>query len=180
MLLGRYTSKGIPWLQLLVEAALVVMSVMFALALDSWRQSQVNDQLARQALQSIRGEVESNQQQVEQALSYHEALLDSLREEPGRGISLRAAFILNNAWETAQATGAAAHIDYATASVVSEMYSMQEQYQQLSQATLQAIYMGNVMGTEGRAGFTPIIHDFISFEMLLLRLYERVLQRIEA
>ena len=177
--------KRLPWTRLLVEAALVVLSVLLALAVNSWRQNAINEDLAEQALRSIQEEIEFNQERVQRALDYHVPLLDSLRQNPDRGIALGQAFIQNNAWETAQATGAAAYIDYPVAAAVARVHSMQNQYETLSRTTLQVIYMGNVFmqpeaaPDRGRR-FYPILQDFVSYERRLMQLYSEALEEIES
>jgi len=79
MLLGDKTLKQIPWIQLSFEAFLVVLSVLLALALDSRHQSNINEDMAEQAIRNFRTEVQTNQAKVDRRLQYHQSLSDSLR-----------------------------------------------------------------------------------------------------
>lgn len=185
MLLGKTKNIGrIPWPQLVLEAFLVVLSVLLALALKSWYDSRSHEALAEQALYTIQREIEANRTEVEEALSYHRVLLDSLAANPDQGVALRPAFIRNIAWETAQATGAVAYLEYPVTSIVAEISEMQERYQQLVHITVQILYTTNVMPQareeeRQRSGYYPIIRDLSGIEKRLLERYEQALERIK-
>ena len=184
MLLGRDQIKQIPWAQLLVQAALVVFSVLLALAMQSCREAQLNKELAQQALRNIASEIRVNQKEVEEALAYNLTLIDSLKQNPARGITWKPALIRDSAWETAQASGAAHYLDFSVISIVVEIHEIHENYKRLTTINVQIIYEANMRGTslEGRtlSPFLSSVIDLTTLEHRLLEKYREALERIEA
>ena len=184
MLLGRDQIKQVPWAQLLVQAALVVFSVLLALAMQSCREAQLNKELAQQALRNIASEIRVNQKEVEEALAYNRTLVDSLRQNPASGITWKPAFIRDSAWETAQASGAARYLDFSIISIVVEIHEIHEQYKRLVDINTQLTYEGNMRGTglEERTSspFLNSVYDLMLREQWLLEKYKEALERIEA
>lgn len=170
--------KPIPWPQLFVEAGLVVLSLLLALALNSWREGERHEELAEQALRNIEAEILANQATLEEAQGYHAMLLDRLAEDAGQGMPLKPAIIRNNAWETAQATEAVTYLDYDLAALVSEIHELQEIYQQIGQAAMQALYFGISSGRPGNPTIRPIAVDLHDIEQRLLDKYTNLLNKI--
>jgi Tfp pilus assembly protein PilE len=74
------------WLpKALFEAALIVLSVLLALAVDEWREDRQRAERAEVALRSIRAELQENLQSVERARANHLAMRDSLQTYAARG-----------------------------------------------------------------------------------------------
>lgn len=117
------------WTRVLVESALIVFSILLALAVNEMRDGlRLNDQRQR-ALTNIREEVEHNLAALESALPYHTDVAESLgamlaspgANADGTGFAavVRAApmglnppDIRRTAWETAVSTDAVARFDY--------------------------------------------------------------------
>ena len=175
------TTKRFPWLQLTIEAVLIVLSVLLALALNQWRQNRQDRALAQQALQTLRLEIQANQAEVEQKLAYHKEIYDRVSEHPEQsGISLRTAFLRNTAWETVQATGAATHLDYEVAAAASAIHGMQQKYEQLVGIATELMYATNLnpggrTAGESRTAFLPILSDMIDYEQTLGEMYAEAL-----
>lgn len=180
MPLRREIVKRIHWSVLFVEAVLVILSVLLALTLNGWRQNEFHEDLAAQALRNIEDQIRTNKTAVEEALAYHEMLLDDLPEDRGRAVPLKPALIQNNAWETAQATQAVTYIDYDLAALASEVHELQEQYQHTVQAATQSLYLGVTPGRSGDSSTLPMLLDLRSLERLLLERYENLLSEIDA
>ena len=64
MLATKKMFSDLPWRLLTVEAVLVILSVLLALALDSWRKDREDQKLAQLALQEFANEVQSNCAQI--------------------------------------------------------------------------------------------------------------------
>jgi hypothetical protein len=185
MRFGESGDRGIPWLELGLEAVLVVVSVLLALGLDSWHERREHDAVAREALHALRAELVTNRKQVEDRLAYHRALADSLRADPNHKVTLRPAFVLTDAWESAEATGAVGYMDYGTASALGRVYALEGFYDDLTRSATQALYSTSLMGgrPEGhdrtqRDVWQPILADFISVESALTSQYDRTLDTI--
>ncbi|MEJ2218763.1 MAG: hypothetical protein P8099_19425, partial [Gemmatimonadota bacterium] len=122
--------ERLPWAELLIEAALVVLSVLLALGLNSWRQHRTDQALADQAVRNLAREIRQNRAEVEKALPYHKTLLDTLGSaHPPLGIAARPAYVQNNAWQVAQSTGAVPYMDFPLVAAASAIQETQRQYQ---------------------------------------------------
>lgn len=178
MLLGRNTIKRIPWAQLFVEAVLVVLSVLLALALNNWREDRIHKNLAEQALRSINNEIRANKIEVEETLSHHKMLIDTLQgDNPARGIALKLALIEDNAWETAQATQAVIYLDYDIVQQVSKIHELQEMYQRITNSVAESLYMNS--NTDRKQARLLILYDLQALEQLILQAYDNFLAMLE-
>ena len=183
MVSGR-SSRG--WTRLLVEAVLVVGSVLLALALDDWREQRNNAELVRQTLANVQREIEENRAEIEEVLPYHRALLDSLRgPTPPNRITARSAFIQNSAWEAAQAVGAVPYMDVAVVAAVSRTQETQRQYQSAVETITEVGLLGTFgAGGEGFSldriprGLALIVKNLTVLEERLLAHYEDALAQL--
>lgn len=130
------------WLpQVLIESALIVISILVALGLDEWRQKREDAETAQQALSNFISEVQQNQARVDDSAPFNKGLLDVLkRRYEGSGIDTVEEFVImvesytplvlqSTAWETALATGSLAKMEYNLVSALSLTYSLQNRYQ---------------------------------------------------
>ena len=184
MLMGRSTNK-LPWLQLGVEALLVVLSVLLALALNNWRDSQANEDMADRALRNLEREIRENRAEILAVLPYHKALLDTLRSEnPPTGISMGAAAIQNNAWEAAQSAGVVAFLDFSIVAIASRIQETQRKYQSevetISAIMLRGNFGGNYELELVPNGLRIIVGELIGLEEKLLAQYNEAMEKIEA
>jgi hypothetical protein len=125
--------------KLLMESVLIVFSVLLALGVDEWRETRQTRQRVDQALESFLREVERNRQAVQGIGPYHERLrqhflqlsrtrVRTVRELHMEGFQGLGTLTLEDAaWRTATATGALAQMDYKTASLLSRIYTLQEE-----------------------------------------------------
>lgn len=158
--------SGVPWLQIALETFFVITGVLLALALDEWRQERRDQELVALALRNIRTELEENRASVQEAISYHQDLYARLQKNPNMdGFPFKPAIIRNNSWEAAQSSQAAAKMDFAVVAAVSEMEELQDHYQKLIMGVMPQVY-GPIAGRQ------PIIADFVSFEKMLLKVYD--------
>jgi type II secretory pathway pseudopilin PulG len=135
---GQRSRKSIG--DLAVESAMIVLSVLLALAASRWVDSRKQQQLATQALASFDHEIRANQQRVLAVYPYHQALaaaarrLDSLgtirsyadwkRQFPGWS-GFRPPDVTTTAWQTALTTGALANLPYRQVGALSDAYTLQ-------------------------------------------------------
>lgn len=164
----------------------IVASVLVALAADQWRQGRADRVLAAQALEGIRSEIARNLREVEQVLPYHDSLVVVLRSTPPprEGISLRPAFIRNNAWESAQAAGVPVHLDFRVLSAVSEISELQRAYQDIVRMATQILYAGNASPEKEhelaaiRASQAVLVSDLAALERRLQARYREALSLV--
>jgi len=130
------------WLpQVLIESALIVISILVALGLDEWREKREDAEMARQALSNFISEVQRNQARVIADAPFNKGLLDVLKGRyEGSGIDNVDEFVImvesytplalqSTAWETALATGSLAKMEYNLVAALSLTYSLQNRYQ---------------------------------------------------
>jgi len=137
MLASRSVSEKLPWKLLSLEAVLVVLSVLLALALNSWREARAHQQLAHRALQTVVDEAEANCRLVRNLLPYHNQVFAGEAEYEGLGD----VFLRNDAWPSAQSAGAAHHMEYEVASAVGSVHALQVDHRRLVEAGIQAVYV---------------------------------------
>jgi len=126
------------------ESMLIVVSILFALYLDEWRDDRQDAENIEQALANFVSEIQLNRSRVEDAAPFNQGLRHVLsRRQEVRAIESVATFInifesynpvvlQSTAWETAIATGALAKMDYNLVSALSLTYSLQNRYQLVS------------------------------------------------
>jgi hypothetical protein len=138
---GRRWIGHTPAPKLLLEAALIVLSVLLGFALNAWQQRRAERELTRSVLANFRREIEANLATVRRIHPKHRALAERLEAAartphadsaawdvfvarmPRDGLDL--APLQEAAWETASSTGALRLLDYETASVLSGTYLAQ-------------------------------------------------------
>ena len=126
------------------ESMLIVVSILFALYLDEWRDDRQDAENIEHALANFVSEIQLNRSRVEDAAPFNQGLRHVLsRRQEVRAIESVATFVnifesynpvvlQSTAWETAIATGALAKMDYNLVSALSLTYSLQNRYQQVS------------------------------------------------
>ncbi|HEX2217662.1 MAG TPA: hypothetical protein VHG35_02585 [Gemmatimonadales bacterium] len=180
---------------MLAESALIVFSVLLALAVDQWRDARSHRQLADTAHQEILEELRANRASVAEALQYHSALMDSLaayRDQNGvpsarlfsRGF-ISPAQVSGTAWESASETGALTHMDYAVVLRLSRVYAQQDRYAEqnrsFGEVLYSEIYRGGLTSVvENHRNLASIIGTFRYREGELLDLYDQTLSALPA
>ena len=139
----RAISEWLP--RVMFESMLIVVSILFALYLDEWRDDRQDAENIEDALAYFVSEIQQNRARVEDAAPFNQGLRHVLsRRQEVRAIESVATFVnifesynpvvlQSTAWETAIATGALAKMDYKLVSALSLTYSLQNRYQQVSQ-----------------------------------------------
>lgn len=135
---------------IVLEAALVAMGVVLALAANEWRQEVHSRETAEQALGSIRAELEVNHAAIDTALSYHTAIAESLRAHlstrrtPSHRLFSRGyiapALLQRDAWDTARQTNALAPLPYQRVLAISRIYSLLKSYETQKESSGRVIY----------------------------------------
>lgn len=134
------------WLpRVIFESALIVASILVALALDEWREDREDAEMIQRALSSFLSEIQRNQSKVEESAPFNQGLrLVMARHYRNRDIesvdefvkmvgSYDPVLLQSTAWETALATGSLAKMDYELVSALSMTYNLQDRYLKTSQ-----------------------------------------------
>lgn len=134
----------------LFESTFVVLGVVLALAANEWRTNYAEDKAAKNALNEIQQEIESNQALVEASRVYHASLLETLyslsykKEKPDIKLFSKGfvspAKITDTAWTSALNTGVLENIEYDKVLELSRVYDLQIRYVRQSNSIGDIIY----------------------------------------
>lgn len=179
MLSSKSPNRKMPWGLLSVEALLVVLSVLLALALNSWREGRANEALALRSLQGVMDEADVNCSRIRNLQEYHRAVADRERESEGIQVGL----IRNDAWQSAQSTGAAAYVDYDIAAIIGKIHASQADHRTIMEAHIQAMFVALAGGKElgkGIHGDADIatIRELVRIQEQLLEVYEELAEAV--
>lgn len=189
----RRLRERLPLVAMGIEVFSIVLGVLLALGVNEWREARAEDELATRALAQIRGEVERNDEVVQDRYPYHAAALDSLQSyvenlDPTLGVDdvnrARLGFsrggrfipLFSAAYEAARSSGALAHVDYETLSVLTSIYEMQETLMAQDDRLMELLFSpinvqpGNFYYTLSLA--PGLMSDVVGSEETLLELYD--------
>ncbi len=186
------------WLPIMVEAFIVVLGVVLALAANEWREHYNRKQHAETALEGILSELHVNRRAIDSALAYHLQLDDTLRGfmrqasqgalpyPDGRLFSkgyIAPATLLNTAWDASNATDAVTDMNYADVLMLSRIYEKQRSYEDQARLGGQLIYAklfseGHEGMVRNYANLSTIIATFWYIECGLLESYGQVLAQL--
>ena len=174
MLLTKLKVPDIPWSLLAVEALLIVLSVLLALGVDSWREEREHRALAERALQGFVDEARANCERIQATKAYHRAVLDGERPPHGMQVGL----LRNDAWEVVKTTGAAGWLDYEIVAVMSEISARQRDHRTTIQAYLQAVFTLALPTGDASAWHQPgergVINELVRIQEDLVAGYRRL------
>lgn len=181
---GRLRSK-LP--ELLVEAFSVMLAVLVALAVDEWRQSRADEELAALARASILDEARGNLEEIRSTRADHVAVLEALAGEvatlaggaDSAEIGFNFALLSSAAWQTAQVTRATQFLDFDWVRRIARLYHLQELYDDRQAAVVDM--MGTIGGEPDEAAemlqaIGGRIRIVLSLQDGLIDAYEQVLQ----
>lgn len=145
------------------EAFFVVLGVVLALAANEWRQNQIQQSRADDALDAVHAELQLDLEMLQSSRAYHEEKMGALwamaknDESPqdagffDRGF-IHPAEVQLTAWETARTTGLVEEFGLDDVLRLSELYAKMARYEAQALAIGQIIYA--VMLDEGIEGMT--------------------------
>lgn len=76
---GRPRAES-PLFRILLESALIVLSILLALGVNEWRENRRDAERRASALADLRAEIAASREAVERTLPYHREILVNLRE----------------------------------------------------------------------------------------------------
>lgn len=131
-------TKLASWLpRTIVESALIVISILLALALDEWQEDIEIQQLIDRSIVNFQNELNQNKSRIDDIGVYHMGVLQVLQRrtfapdgEPLKEFrsimeALQPIVLTSSAWETAVATGALGRMDYELVSALTLTYNTQ-------------------------------------------------------
>jgi len=174
MLVTKFRFPDLPWKLLGVEAVLIVLSVLLALGVDSWRESREQQLLAERTVKGFIDEARANCERIRATEAYHRAVIDGETEPQGMQVGL----LRNDAWEVVKTTGSAGWIDYQLVAVMSEISARQRDHRAIIQAYLQAVFTlmlpKEEQSTWHQAGERAVINELVGIQTDLRDGYRRL------
>ncbi|MCH8135706.1 MAG: hypothetical protein IIB77_06990 [Proteobacteria bacterium] len=129
------------WLpRVLFESALIVASILAALAFDEWREDRQDDEIMQFALLNFSAEIRQNKMRMDDTAPFNSGLRQVVarhyRDDDVRSVdefvnmvaSYSPARLQSTAWDTALATGSLAKMEYELVAALSMTYSLQNRY----------------------------------------------------
>ncbi|MEO1368486.1 MAG: hypothetical protein AAFX50_15035 [Acidobacteriota bacterium] len=179
-------------LRLVGEATWVMLAVLLAFAADQWREGQGHKKLADRALRGIVEEIRANRGTVSYFLPRHEALRANLPDRPedwtppafeDEENRFDPIVLRDTAWRTALETNALVHIDYQTVRLLTDAYTFQEAYAELTRDLLRTSFdLDRHDPSRLEANFEAtrfFLYIFVENEKALLQTYDRVLAELD-
>ena len=192
---GARNTAWSTWLpRVLFESMLIVVSILFALALDEWQEDREIEELVDRSVANFERELKRNQARIEAVQPYHEGLQRMLESRiAGDGIdsavefrnildALQPAVLLSSAWETAVATGVLSRMDYELVAALSLTYSTQNRFDEVYRAGNNAL-LAPVNFSDERLDVSVynaarFIADVTAAESELIAFYQQTLELI--
>ena len=174
------------WLpRVLAESALIVFSVLVALAVDEWREERAMRARSREAVAAIVAEINANRSAAQNARDAHQRIHDDLTALPA-GADYKAglfqpARLLQTAWMTARDTGSLAPLPLDAVLELSRLYERQAIYTALSTEIVTDTFVDlrrrglDTVLRESRAGFGALTREFQGREQGLIEAYDAAL-----
>lgn len=182
--------------RVVIESALIVFSVLFALVLNEWREDAASRSETRVAAAAIRTEIEENARQVAASAAYHEALVESLLASESEGEPtpslddmpnglFRPARVVSTAWESAQSAELTVGMSYEALLEISSLHAQQAEYVAINGVIAQSIYEQMLVdGFDAMLArypnFIRVLQDSASREQSLLATYEEALRDLSS
>jgi len=178
MLFSKIRSADLPWPLLGIEALLIVLSVLLALALDNWREEREHRELAHRAMHSFVDEMRYNCRRILIVADYHQAVLAGEQSPQGLQVGL----LRNDAWEVVKTSGAAAWLEYDLIEQMSAISIQQGDHRAVVQAYLQAMFLlmlpQSDSGNWHQPGERGVINELLNIQEKLLVRYQRLAEQI--
>lgn len=189
--MGDDMRKRLP--DLMLEAGMIFLAVILALAAEEWREKRDRQELADRALTSVVEEVRSNLEELERSAPANVERLEAARavleqmeagEEPGDvDIGLEVSLLSTAAWQSAQMSQAVHYFDLDAMRQLSEVYEIQEMYDRMQTGMVDG--MGDLMRIaredpeaavrQGMSG----VGMLVGFQETLAETYRHTLEQLE-
>ena len=148
---GALYEKESPIRKILIESALIVFSILLALAVNEWADSRKQAALTERAVHAIREEIAGNAQRISAVRAYHQTLIDASKradtlhlihsyEDFKRAAPSWSGFrnpeLDATAWQSAITLGVVPNIGFDTVRTLSRLYLLQTKFDQYAETSL--------------------------------------------
>ncbi|MEO1050688.1 MAG: hypothetical protein AAFX87_08675 [Bacteroidota bacterium] len=130
-------------IKILLEIPAVIIAVLLALGLNSWKQDRDDKAMAQKSLQNIIFEIQNNLSAVKESIEDNDqarpyldstmARIDSGAQDIDFDISYDHSILSSAAWESANLTGAINHLDTKLVIDIADLYRIQDIYMNMGE-----------------------------------------------
>jgi hypothetical protein len=176
--------------QLLIEVALIVFSILLALSFESCREHRKQRERAESALHAIRAEIETNKTAIAASLPLQRAQLASLREmaaadgrQPLRlSSALAPPRLTSSAFDTATMTGALSAADFETILAISRAYTAQRWTARFEDGWMRVVLSPDAWdqrnASRSASLLLGVLTEYVAVETKIDAAYDDVLRRV--
>jgi hypothetical protein len=176
--------------ELALESAMIVLSVLLALAANSWADARKEQRLPAQARTSFVLEIQANRVRLVKALPYHHALTEAvLQVDSTGGVPSYAAWkrrvpiwsgfegpdLAATAWQSELATGALGQMPFRDVAGLSNVYTLQGRLDAFNTAYLPLFDFSDAVMSGTVRRMHAYMQTVLSYETVLLREYDSTL-----
>ena len=176
--------------EMAVEAAMIVLSVLLALAANGWADGRKQHRLEAQAHATFVREIRANRAQLAGALPYHEALTRAVKEVDSTGgvrsyaawrarVPIWSGFappdLEATAWQSALTTGALGDRPYAEVAALSRLYTVQGKLDAFTQTYLPLFDFSDAAMSGTVRRMNVYMQTVLSYEHALMQRYDSTL-----
>jgi hypothetical protein len=185
--------KTVP--EILLESAMIVLSVLLALAASDWADGRKQLRLTDQARASFVRELRANRERVAEVLPYHRALAAAvLHFDSAGGVrryadwkrqvpiwsGFRPPDVTATAWHSAIATGALPGLGYDRVAALSDAYTVQGKLDTFNAAYLPLFDFSDAAMPATVRRMNVYMQTVLSYESALMRQYDATLRALDA
>jgi hypothetical protein len=179
----------------LFESALIVFSVLLALAVNEWADQRRQASHARVALAAIVSEVQANRASLVAASAFHrkiQGILEQFQaagrepdEQTATGGLFQPARLVTTAWQSARDSGATSQLPYPLVLELSRLYQSKDRYNDLAQQLTNDLYADlrrrglDAVLRQGYRGMLILVIDFSNRERRLVEAIDATLATVE-
>jgi hypothetical protein len=168
----------------------IIFSILLALSVNEWKEARGRKEVANKSLENFRREIETNRDAIEKSLRDQKSVMNlldrSLKEMHKKEEKLSVSVpsidlpdVTTTTWETAMATNALAHLDYAVIQKLSGIYLQQKWLMSLEDKVFTTILASSSYDEENVEGLTMSLYtglkNIVRVESALLELYDETL-----
>jgi hypothetical protein len=176
--------------ELMLEAGMVVLAVLAALAVEEWRDVRQQHELADRALAVVLAEIQANAAELGRNRAGNQTLLDDVVAADRAGelpddfnLTFEYSLISTSGWETARVTQATHFMPIERVQELSQLYGLQGLYQSAQDKVLAFIFDIGAVARDDPDKIPSMVRGPLSqavmMDQLLGQAYDSLLIRIE-
>lgn len=177
--------------ELMLEALSVVLAVLAALAVDEWRETRSQHEMAERATAAVVAELRSNREEIGGNLDANLATLAAVRAARGASelpdefdLNYEYSLVSDAAWETARMTQATQFMDLEDVRQLAALYELQALFERSRDQVMDFIMNVGAIIDESPEKIPsrafPTLNSAVGMQQILLTTYDSTIARLEA